>query len=489
MGDIDREDMNGKNLTILQVNDSHAYLDLHIEHFWGAGGDEYRLAGGYARLAALVSEIRSQNEDRLLFLDNGDTLHGTYPAVQTQGKALIPILNRLGLHGMTAHWEFAYGPQTFLQRASELNYPVLALNVFRKADGERVFQPFRVMELNGVKIGIAGLANPIVDKLMPPSFSEGLSFDLGREELYRVVRHLRQEEQVDLVVLLSHLGFPQDMQLISEVEGIDVCLSGHTHNRLYRPVCQGDTLVIQSGSHGAFLGCLELSIEAGKVVDYRHELLEVHANIQPDNEIQSLLEEVLEPFQSHLEEVVGETESSLNRAYSLETSLDNLLLEALIESTGAQVAFSNGWRYGAPVAKGPVTLNDLYNIVPMNPPVSLVEMSGAEIREMLEQNLEHTFARQPYNQMGGYVKRALGIKVFFKVENPYPTRIQEIYIGKNMLKSGASYQAAFVTEQGVPSKYGRQRQNSGVNAVDAMRAYLTRHRPYHGGLLGTFVMV
>ena len=478
-----------KKLTILQVNDSHAYLDLHSEYFWGPRGGEYRMAGGYARLGGLVKEIRSKNSDQVLFLDNGDTLHGTYPAVQTQGQALVPILNMLGLDGMTAHWEFAYGPQTFLQRAGELNYPVLALNVFREEDHALVFPPYRIKEVNGLKIGIAGLANNIVDKLMPPSFSQGLSFELGREELAQTVLRLRQEEKVDLVVLLSHLGFPQDLQLVSDVEGIDLCLSGHTHHRLYRPVRQGETLLIQSGSHGSYLGHLEVSIDGGKIVYYRHELHEVEQGIQPDLEIQNLVEEALKPHQALLKEVVGETERPLNRAYNLETSMDNLLLEALIESTGAQVAFSNGWRYGAPVDRGPVTLNDLYNIIPMNPPVSVTELSGDELQAMLEQNLEHTFARDPYNQMGGYVKRALGLKVYFKVENPYPERIQKVFVGEEELRAGASYQAAFVTEQGVPSKYGRQRQVTSIKAVDAMRSYLKRRGPYQGHHRGTFVLV
>jgi S-sulfosulfanyl-L-cysteine sulfohydrolase len=164
-------------------------------------------------------------------------------------------------------------------------------------------------------------------------------------------------------------------------------------------------------------------------------------------------------------------------------------LESLMESTGAQMAFSNGWRYGAPVDRGPITLNDLYNIIPMNPPVSMTELSGEELQEMLELNLEHTFSRQPYQQMGGYVKRALGIKVYFKVENPYPTRIQKIFVGEEQLKAAASYQAAFVTEQGVPSKYGRQRQDTPTRAVEAMRSYLKQHKPYRGGIQGTFVLV
>lgn len=105
--------------------------------------------------------------------------------------------------------------------------------------------------------------------------------------------------------------------------------------------------------------------------------------------------------------------------------MDNFLLQSLLESTGAQLAFSNGWRYGAPIVPGQITLNDLYNIIPMNPPVSTVELTGEEIKAMLEENLERTFSCDPYEQMGGSVKRCLGLNVYFKIENPSGNRIQK----------------------------------------------------------------
>lgn len=287
-------------LTVLQLNDSHAYFDLHQEMFWLGGQAVYRPAGGYARIATLVKQIRAANPERVLFCDCGDTLHGTYPALKTQGQAMIPVLNSLGLDAMTAHWEFAFGPATFKQRAAELNYPTLAINVFDQATQERLFPAYSIKEIGGLRIGLVGIACNIVDKTMPPAFSEGLYFTLGREELPPIIDVLRAREKVDLILLISHLGFSQDMKLLSEVEGIDVCLSGHTHNRLYKPALQGKTLIIQSGCHGSFLGRLDLDIADGRVVDYKHQLIEVEAGIIPDPDVADLVRQALAPNQEIL---------------------------------------------------------------------------------------------------------------------------------------------------------------------------------------------
>ncbi|NBK21429.1 MAG: bifunctional metallophosphatase/5'-nucleotidase [Spirochaetia bacterium] len=480
---------NKPTLSIVQLNDSHAYLNLHQELFWEADKAVYRPVGGYARIATIIRQIRSENEGRVLFCDCGDTLHGTYAALQTQGQALIPILNELEFDAMSSHWEFAYSPATFKQLAAQLSYPTLAINVYDKATKKLIFPPYRVKEVGGIRIGMIGIASNIIDKTMPPSFSEGVRFTLGREELPTFVDILRMKEKVDLIVLISHLGFAQDMKLLSEVDGIDVCLSGHTHNRLHKPVLQGKTLVIQSGCHGSFLGRLDVEVQEGKIVDYRHQLIEVEESIKADPVVEKMVRKALSPFQEELSQVVGETKTALNRSTMLESTMDNFLLQALMESTGSEMAFSNGWRYGAPVVPGKVTLNDLYNIIPMNPPVSTVNITGEELLAMLEENLERTFASDPYEQMGGYVKRSLGLTVYLKIENPKGQRIQQVFVGKEELDPKRTYYVAFVTEQGVAGKYGSQRKAHPEHAIDAMLSYLAKHRPMSAELRNTFVAV
>jgi S-sulfosulfanyl-L-cysteine sulfohydrolase len=328
-----------------------------------------------------------------------------------------------------------------------------------------------------------------VDKLCRHPSAKEYIYTLGKDELPQVVDMLRNQEKADLIILISHLGFTQDIKLISEVQGIDICLSGHTHNRLYKPVSIGKTLIIQSGCHGSFLGHLDLEVARGQITNYRHRLIEVEATIQPEPTIDELVKKALVPFRDELSEVVGETATALNRGTSLESTMDNFLLQALIESTGAQLAFSNGWRYGAPIVPGPVTLNDLYNIIPMNPPVSTTELSGEELKAMLEENLERTFSCDPYQQMGGYVKRCLGLHAYIKIENPSGLRIQKLFVGNEEVQDDKYYPAAFVTMQGVPEKYGRNRKNQSERIIDAMRKYLARQSPIRAELRGTYVAV
>jgi sulfur-oxidizing protein SoxB len=478
-----------RSLTIVQMNDTHAYFDIHQEMFWKGDHAEYRQAGGYARIATILKQIRIESQGNCLFCDCGDTLHGTFPAINTQGKAMIPILNSLGLDAMTAHWEFAYGPELFKERVAELNYPMLAINIYDKVTKKLVYKPFSIKKIDELRIGLIGIASNIVDKTMPPSFSDGIYFTLGKDELPPIIDVLRSKEKIDLIVLISHLGFTQDMKLLSEIQGIDVCLSGHTHNRLYKPVLVGKTILIQSGCHGSFLGRLDLELVDGQTTDYKHQLIEVKEAIQPDPITDELVKQALLPYKNELSEVVGETATALNRGTTMETTMDNFLLHSLLESTGAQLAFSNGWRYGAPIIRGKIILNDLYNIIPMNPPVSTIELSGEEIREMLEENLERTFSCDPFQQMGGYIKRCLGLNVYFKIENPPGHRIQKIFAGDEELQPSFYYTAAFVTSQGVPEKYGRNRENMSGRIINAMRTYLARHRPIHAELRGTFVAV
>ncbi|NLG51506.1 MAG: bifunctional metallophosphatase/5'-nucleotidase [Chloroflexi bacterium] len=471
------------------MNDSHAYFDLHPELFWQGGGATYKRVGGYARIATLLQQIRRERAGRVLALDCGDTLHGTYPAVQSHGRALIPILNELALDTMTAHWEFAYGPAGFRELAHELDYPVLASNCYEQDTDALLFPPYSVREIGDVRVGIIGIAATIIDKTMPPFFSEGIYLTLGKRELPGYIRRLREQERVDIVIVLSHLGFPQDAQLAHDVPGIDVLLSGHTHHRLYRPALVNGALIIQSGSQASFVGRLDLTLEDGRVTDYQHALITLDESIPPDPRVEELVRAALAPHREYLAQVVGTTEMPLDRYGILEATMDNLLLQSLLELTGAQVAFSNGWRYGAPILPGPITVNDLWNIIPVNPPVSLCQLTGQEIWDMLEENLEHTFSRDPYQQMGGYVKRGLGLRLYIKIENPPGLRIQELYVGDERVEPDRLYEVAYVTSQGVPAKYGSRRRELDVHGVEALSRYIARHKQVSAPLRGTVVAI
>lgn len=473
-------------LSIAYINDVHGYLEKHPELFYQGGKEIIATAGGYARIAATVNDIRKNNPNTLLF-DGGDTFHGTLPLVQSKGEAILPILNKMGFNAMVGHWDFAYGTKQIKKLAGELNYPLLGINVYNE-DDSLFLPPYIITEIKDLKIAIIGICSNIIDKTMPKRFSEGLKITDGTKELPVIIRQVK-EEGANLVILLSHNGFPQDVDMVSSVAGVDICLSAHTHNRLYEAAKINDSIIIQGGCHGSFLGHLELDIEQKEIVDFRYQLVAIDAAIKPDEEIETLVADIMKPYQYLKQEEVGKTEIILHRYNTIESTMDNLLLSAMKSISNTEIAFSNGWRYGVPVAVGVITKWDLYNIIPMNPEVSTVELTGEEIMKMLEENLERTFSADPMKQMGGYIKRCMGLHVKMRIENPRGHRIQQIFIGDEPLAKGKTYKAVFVTMQGVPEKLGKNRQNLSVKAVDAMADFLVKNPEYKATSCNTFYLV
>lgn len=456
-------------ITLLQLNDLHGYLLPHPELIWTAEGPSFPRLGGVARIKSLFDQVRAERPGAVLAFDNGDTFHGTHAAVSTKGEALVPAINALGLSAMTAHWEFAWGPEHVERLAGLLDHPLLAANCYRKSDNSRPFPATTMCEAAGIKVGVIGLAATIIDKTMPPHFSKGLRFTDGPEEAQAFSQSLRGEG-ADLVVVLSHLGFPQDLELARRVTGVDVILSGHTHNRLTEPVQIDGTHVIQSGCHGSFIGRLDITLDGGRVSVAEHALLRVDDSFSDDPDVAALAADASKASEGLAREV-GRTPTALHRYTCLDAPMDDVLLAAVARAAGTRIAFSNGWRYGAPVPPGPVTAEDLWNIVPVDPPVSRVDLTGAEILEMMEEDLERTFACRPFDQMGGYLKRFRGLTLHAKLENPKGLRINRAFCGDGPLDPTQTYTVGYITTQGVPEKLGRNRHDLDIHAVAALEGW------------------
>lgn len=456
-------------LSIGFINDVHGYLEPHPELFYNKNGEYVKTAGGYARIATIFERIKSENE-HVLFFDGGDTFHGTLPVVSSKGEALIPILNQLGLSGMVGHWDFAYKPEHLLNLERQLDYPVLGINVY-KEDGSLLLKPYSLIDMGGQKIAVIGICSNIIDKTMPSEFKKGIYVTDATVEIEGYVKEVK-ELGANLVILLSHNGYPQDIELLKHTKGIDVCLSAHTHNRLYETVKVNDTIVIQCGCHGSFVGHLKLSISDNKIARHEYELIEVDGHIVGDKAVERMINDIMASYRSLQKQVVGKTDTILHRYSVFSSSMDNLLLKAIAKAAGVDIAFSNGWRYGAPIDKGAITVWDLYNMVPMNPAISVVDMTGQEITDMLEENFERTFSANPMQQMGGYCKRYLGLQIKFHIENPYGYRIEEIYHQGEHLDKEKVYRVSYITEQGVSNKYGGNRTHLETTAVQALITYL-----------------
>ena len=473
-------------LNILYLNDVHGYLEPHNELFYNNKGEFTETVGGYSRIATLVKQIRQENHSTLLF-DGGDTFHGTKPLVDSKGEAMIPVLNELSFNAMVGHWDFAYGPKQLKNLLSKLSYPMLGMNVYNE-EGSLFLQPFITLQIEDLKIGVIGICSNIIDKTMPAQFSKGLKITNGMDELPSYIEQLKSDK-VDIIILLSHNGFPQDMHMLEKVDGIDICLSAHTHNRLYKPELVNKTIVIQCGCHGSFLGHLKLNVEDKRIAGHQYHLLKVAQHISPDTEMEKIIDGILQPYQIVRKNVLGCTELTLHRYDTMNSSMDNLLLNSIMHVSGTKISFSNGWRYGAPIRSGDITEDDLYNIIPVNPPVSTVDLTGQEIIDMLEENLERTFSKDPMKQMGGYVKRCAGLRINLRIENPVGNRIQEIYFGDKHLDPKEIYNVSFVTSQGVPKHIGKNRKEMDVKAVEAMKEFLKVRPAFNSSDADLFALV
>lgn len=472
-----------RHISLLQLNDLHGYLPNHPELFELTDNAETRSGGGLARIATMFRAIRREVDGAVIACDNGDTFHGTLPAVRSRGDALIRPLAALGLDAMTVHWEFVYGLDRLRQLAAQLPYPILAANL-RDRSQTVSLPPYAIVERAGVRVGIVGLAAVIAGHLLPHEERDRAVLTVGDVELQSTIPVLRRDHRVDLIVVLSHLGFPQDCKLAAVVPGIDVILSGHTHNRLTRPALINDTVIMQSGAHGSFIGRLDVQVSGDGMAAWRHSLLPVDEAYEPDPDMHALIEASLDPFAAATTQVLGETGTLLHRYAMFESTMDNLLLEATADAAGTAVALSNGWRYGAPIPPGPLTRSDLWSIVPANPPVSVVQLTGQELRDLFEQNLEATFACDPWDQRGGYMKRCRGIEMVLKIENPAGYRIQELTADGAPLAAGDRVSVGFLGEQAVPPSRGRERRATDITAVGALERYLRRHRSVEPTLRG-----
>jgi sulfur-oxidizing protein SoxB len=394
----------------------------------------YGRIGGLDRLATLVKAIRAERPERTLLLDGGDTWQGSYTSLATGGGDMVKVMNALGVDAMTAHWEFTYGTERVEELIEELAFPFLAGNVRDTEWDEDVFESTATFERGGLRIAVIGQAFPYTPVANPrykiPTWSFGI-----QEKLIQTRVAEARAAGADLVVLLSHNGFDVDRKLAGRVEGIDVILTGHTHDALPVVVEVSKTLLIASGSHGKFLSRLDLEVKDGRVADYRYRLIPIFADaITPDPQIAGLIQEVRAPHEATINRVLGHTESLLYRRGNLNGSFDDLICQALLEERDAEIALSPGFRWGATLLPGQaITVDDLYTQTSITYPNAYrIEFTGAFLKEVLEDVADNLFNPDPYYQQGGDMVRVGGLGYTIDIAKPIGQRISAM----THLKSG-----------------------------------------------------
>ncbi|SHM01406.1 thiosulfohydrolase SoxB [Roseibium suaedae] len=384
---------------------------LTSEDFTALAGTYGRM-GGMDRVATIIKRIRAERgADNVLLLDGGDTWQGSYTANKTLGQDMIAVMNALEPDAMTGHWEFTYGTDRVKEAIDSLPFAFLGSNIYDNEWDEPAFEPWKMFERGGSKVAVIGQAFPYTPIANPRWMMPGWSFGIREEDIAKHVEEARAEG-ADVVVLLSHNGFDVDRKLASRVEGIDVILTGHTHDALPEPVNVGGTLVIASGSNGKFVSRVDLDVKDGKVAGYAFRLIPVFSDvITPDADMAALIDEVRAPYSEELARKLGTTESLLYRRGNFNGTFDDLICRALLEERDAQIALSPGFRWGTSLLPGQdITVEDVHNACAMTyPAVYRNSMSGQMLKDILEDVADNLFNKDPYYQQGGDMVRVGGM--------------------------------------------------------------------------------
>jgi sulfur-oxidizing protein SoxB len=496
----------GVPMQILWTNDTHGFFlpTYHAEYseidsYAGIAATEGKV-GGYAQIAGLVKKLKEGIwEQNTLFVDAGDTFDGSPVAQNSKGQALIPILNAMGYDAWTpGNRDFAWPKADFLAVTRQLNFPMVCANLQDAATGSFVFQRYTIKQVGALKVAIIGLTSlagggqgfQVLGGNIPASFAI-------ESNISALAADIRAKENPDLVVVLSHMGFYQDKKFASRSTGIDIIVGAHTHHNVKTaPVVANldgsrNVIVVQAGSHGKYLGQLQLWVKDQRVVGYDNELIRVSTanlaklHVRPDPVVEALAEQAYAPYKAMFDQVIGRTTTVLERRGDTQSTMTNFLTDAISERYGVDGVRFPGIRYGSSIIPGPITVGDVWNIVSPNfgdNKIYAYTQTGAQIVGTLNAGLNTEYGPDPYNWAGGDVTRFNGrVQYSYKVNAPANKHLVNVSITTaggervDLVKNGVNQPAnlsrtftfAGTTPLGAPATTVQ-----GVTAVDEIVAYI-----------------
>ena len=428
------------------TRDAHAFTYLDFT----AAAHQYGQMGGFAHLATLIKQLKASRPGALL-LDGGDTWQGSGTALWTRGQDMVDAALELGVDVMTAHWEMTLGEKRVMeivQKDFQNKISFIAQNISTTDFGDEVFAPYVIREMNGVPVGIIGQAFPYTPVANPRYFTPNWTFGIQEQNLQKTIDQVRQKG-AKAVVLLSHNGMDVDLKLASRVRGLDAILGGHTHDGVPIPVkvknAGGITLVTNAGSNGKFLGVLDFDVKGGKVVDFRYRLLPVFSSlIAPDPKMSQLITQIRQPFEARLNEKLALTDDLLYRRGNFNGSFDQVILDGLMTQKNAEIAFSPGFRWGTSLLPGQaITMEHLMDQTAITYPYTTVSnMTGENIKTVLEDVADNLFNPDPYYQQGGDMVRVGGLQYTIDPNAGMGKRISEMRLNGALIEADKNYRVA-----------------------------------------------
>jgi len=452
-------------LQLLQTTDVHCQIHPHDELFWENEQAVFRKTGGYAQLQTFLKQLKARHQHTFL-VDTGDMFQGSQLSVETTGEAFVPILNALDYQlYLPGNWEVIYGKSKMQQLMGALHSPKVCTNMYHDLGegkrGELIFQPYQIWEVEGIKIGFLGYTDPLVPIRQSPNYSKGIIYTKPEENLAHYVDVLRNQEQCSVVILLAHLGLSQQIALGNDPScaGVDYIFGGDTHERVRNPIQCQYTKVVEPGAFGSFVGSLELDFEQGKLVAERYELLEVQSDsLSPDEKMSKLLKEKESVFSAEINRVVGYSTIPLYRYFVVENPIDTMILDALDwKFPEIDIVLSNGFRFCPPrttpdhTGNIPITKGFIFDMLPVDSTVRTAEVSGTQIRNWLEKELNNVFAQDASKRFGGWVIKFKGMEVEFLAYAEQGQRVKKVIVGSQPLELNKTYSILACERDGDPT--------------------------------------
>ncbi len=486
-----------QHFTLLHTSDIHAQLDIHDEFFLENGKPVYKKRGGMASLKTMIQTLKAENPLNTLVIDGGDCFQGGGVAALSEGKAIVPLMNNIGYDLMLpGNWEVVYGKEMMLRDLGAYNGAKICANMFHDTQdelkGDMIFPPYWTTRVAGIKIGFIGYNDPLTPKRQSPAYSSGIHFTDPSVNAAKYVKILRDYEQCAMVFMVTHMGLAQQVDLANKpyVEGVDYILGADTHERVRKPIEGKYAKVTEPGAFGSFVAKLDIVVENGIVKEHHYNLMDVDPEIyKPDPEMLSLVESAKAPYRKELETVIGTSKTTLVRYYVMENPMDNLITDALMWKLKPDIALSNGFRFCPPLVPdaksglATITNDYLWSMLPVNSEAKWAQVTGAQLRQWLEKELENVFAKDPTKRFGGWVVRFKGMEVNFTADKPKGERINWIKIKGKKFEPRKLYSIIACDREGDPVdtlcriEKVQNPKLLGVNLHDIVREYLKKFSP------------
>lgn len=413
--------------------------------------------GGGAYIGALIKQQRElAGAGRTLTLDGGDTWTNSGLSLLTKGQVMVDWMNRVGFDHMVFHWEYTLGRERLEELTKQLKAQIISFNIVDELFGDPLYPPYAIHEKGGYAIGVIGSTFPYIKVSHPEEFSEGLSFGIRENELQKTVDEVRGKG-VDAVLMLSHNGVPLDSALAQRIKGIDLILTGHTHDFTPKPIRLGNTWLVAGGSAGKAVVRVDLQMKKGGIADLRLKTLPVATNlIKPDADLERFITEAHAPHKAYLDQVLGQSQSLIYKRDSLYSTFDELTGRAIKAAyPEVEVAFSPATRWGTAILSGQaITMDNVLAYTSFTyPEVYVFKLKGERLLGVLEDIAANVFIPDPFYQQGGDMSRVYGLTYDLMVNAPTGQRIRNVAIAGRRLDPSREY---------VVASYGGRLQRSGT---------------------------